>query len=65
MQKGEGSTLIQEHLPRGEDLNDALQGESDGSQPSDRQTDDTEAPDDFGSIFGNPIIYRHHAAPRV
>ena len=51
--------------PSGEDLNDVLEGESDGSQPSDRQTDGTEALDDFESIFGNPAIYRHHAPPRV
>ena len=38
----EKSTLIQEHPARGEQHNDILRGESDGSQPSDQKTDDCE-----------------------
>ena len=37
------STSIQERPARGDEHNDVLQGESDGSQPSDQQMDDTEA----------------------
>ena len=44
---------------------DASQGEADGSDPAEqRSTDDAEARDDFGIIFGI-YIYRHHVQPRV
>ena len=53
------STSIQDRPLRRDEHNGVLQGESDGSQPSDQQTDDTEAQDDFWSI------YRHHVQPSV
>ena len=53
------SASIQDHPLRGDEHIGVLQGESDGSQPSDQQTDDTDAQDDFWSI------YRHHVPPRV
>ena len=37
------STSFQDRPLRGDEHNGVLQGESDGSQPSDQQTDDTEA----------------------
>ena len=53
------STSIQDPPLRGDEHKGVLQGESDGSQPSDQQTDDTGAQDDIWSI------YRHHVQPRV
>ena len=58
------STSIQDDLARGEEHNDDLQGESDGSQPSDQQADDAEARNDFWSISGSHV-HRHHVYPRV
>ena len=45
------STFIQDHSTRGQEQNDVLQGESDGSLPSDHQTDDMEAPRQFLENF--------------
>ena len=53
---------MQDRPARGEEHNDALQGESDGPQPSDTLTDDGEARNDFWMIAGNG---RHHVEPRV
>ena len=39
----EDPSQCQDHPARDEEHNDVLQGESDGSQPSDHQADDTEA----------------------
>ena len=58
------SASRQEHPARGEEHNDVPQGESDGSQLSDHQTDYIEARNDFWSISGHHI-YRHHVQPRV
>ena len=58
------STSIRDHPARGEDHNDALQGESDESQPLDMPTDDGESRNDFCAIDGKKI-YRHHVEPRV
>ena len=41
-----------------------LHGESDGSQPFDTLTDDSEARNDFWTIAGN-YVSRHHVEPRV
>ena len=57
-------TSIRVHPARGEEDKDDLQGESDGSWPSDTMTDDSEAPNDFWSIEGN-WTYRRHVEPRV
>ena len=48
------STSIRDHPARGEEYNDVLQGESDGSQPLD--TDDGEARNYFWTIAGNFFI---------
>ena len=45
------STLVQEHPARGEEHNNILQHESDGSQPSDQQTNDTEVRDDVWCVL--------------
>ena len=45
------STSNQGHLARGEEHNDVLQGEPDGSQPLNHQADGSDAPDDFWSFF--------------
>ena len=58
------STFIQEHPARGHEHKDVLQEESDGSQPSDPQTDDTEARIGFWSISGNHL-YCHHVQPSI
>ena len=58
------SKSIRDHPARGEEHKDVLQGESDGSQPLDTMTDDSEARNDFWSNAGN-YIYRHHGEPRV
>ena len=58
------SASRQEHPARGEEHNDVPQGESDGSQLSDHQTDYIEARNDLWSISRN-YIYRHHDQPRV
>ena len=51
-------------LARGEEHNDVVQGESDGSPLSDQQADDADAWHDFWSFSGNHI-YRHHFQERV
>ena len=48
---------------RSGDLRDELQGNSEGSQPTETQ-DGSEARNDFWSIEGD-LIYRHHFEPRV
>ena len=58
------STLIRDYPTRGEHHKDVHQGESDGSQPSDKTTDDSEARNDFGSIEGK-YLCRRHVEPRV
>ena len=58
------STSIQEHPARGEEHQVVLQGESDGSQLSDRQADDAEDRNDVWSISGN-LIFRHHVQEKV
>ena len=50
--------FFQDHPARGEEHNDVLQGESDGSQPLDQKADDIEARTDFWSISGDHV-YRH------
>ena len=61
-------TSIREHVARGEERNDVLMGESDGSSdgshPLDQQTSSFEARNDFWSISWNHI-HRHHVEPRV
>ena len=53
-----------ENKPEGsEDLSGGIQGEPEGSQPTE-PTDDAEAQKDFWSIHGD-FIYRHHMEPRV
>ena len=58
------STSTRDHPARGEEHNDVLQGESDGSPPLDTQTDNGEARNNFRTVAGNEI-YRHHVEPRV
>ena len=58
------SASIQEHLARGEEHNDVLQGESNGSQLSDQRTDDAEVRHDFLGISWN-FVHRHHVETRV
>ena len=57
-------TFIQDHPAQGEEHNEVLQRESDGSQPTDQQVDDVEVRHDFWRNSGSHI-YRHHVAPRV
>ena len=62
------STLIRDHLLRGEEQ-EVFRGESEGlSSPNPLQDDsirdDAEAKKDFWSITGD-FIYRHHVEPRV
>ena len=57
------STSIREHLARGEEHHDVLQGESDGSQPLDTRTDDGEVRSDFWTVAGI-YFHRHHVEPR-
>ena len=49
---------------RSEELRDDLRRESDGSQPLDTMTDDSEARNDFWSV-GGKHLYRHHVEPGV
>ena len=49
------SISFQEHPALEEKHNDVLQGESDGSQPKDQQTDDAEARNDFSCFLTNKI----------
>ena len=58
------STSIQVCPARGEEHNDGLQGESDGSQLLDTLTDDSVARNDCWSIEGS-YIQRHHVEPEV
>ena len=57
-------TSIRDHPARGEEHKDVHQGESDGSQPIEQQTDDAEARNDFWTISGN-FIFRHHVELRI
>ena len=50
------STSIHDHPARGEEYNDVLQGESDGSQPLVLVTDDSEARTFFGLSKGTAFI---------
>ena len=45
------STSIQDHVARGEEHDDVLHGESDGSHPLDALTDDGEARNDSLTII--------------
>ena len=51
-------------LARGEEHNDDLQGEPDGSQPSDTLADASEARNDLRTTTGS-FICRHHLEPRI
>ena len=57
------STSMWRYPERGEEHKD-FQGESDGSQPLPKITDDSEGPIDFWPLDGN-FINRHHVEPRV
>ena len=58
------STSIQDYPAQGDEHNGVPHGESDGSQPSDTLTDDSEARNDVWTIAGN-YIHRRHVEPRV
>ena len=57
------SSSKRDYPARGEEHNDDLRGESDGSQPLDTPTDDGEARNDFWTMM--PVIFRHHVEQRV
>ena len=57
------SSSTRDHPARGEEYNDVLQGESDGSQPSDTLRR-TKPEIIFGPSLGF-FLYRHHVEPRV
>ena len=56
------SAFFQDHPARGEELNDVLQGESDGLQPLDQKADDIEARTDFWSVSGIFIVTLNRAS---
>ena len=58
------STSIQDHPARGEEHNDDVQRESEGSQLLDTFSDDSAVRKDCWSIEEN-YNYRHHVEPRV